>query len=209
MTAPDWYLDWRGEACAIVASGPSTKRVSYKLLEGRIRTIAIKENYEICPWAEMIYGCDWAFWRNNLGLPKIKALKVAYKSQCDLVRTVRIDATKDRLLTDEPGLIGSGGNSGFQALNLAIQFGATRILLLGFDISDEFGVHWFGRSQGNGRAQPASWNFKRWRVAFDTAAQQLRTLGVQVLNASPLTSLTCFPKVTVEDALKEWRLDGS
>lgn len=204
---PDWYPDWTGEACAIVASGPSTKRVNYKLLEGRLRTLAIKENIEICPWSEVVYGCDLAFWRNNLGMPKYTGLKVAYKSPCaDLVKTIRIDKDKDRLLTDEPGLIGSGGNSGFQALNMVIQFGVNRVLLIGFDVSDQYGIHWFGRSQGNGRAQPAEWNFKRWRIAYATAAVQARTLGVQVLNATPLTSLTCFPVVSVEDALAEWRL---
>jgi len=208
MARPDWFLDWTGEACAIVASGPSTRWVDIKALEG-IKTIAIKENVDICPWAEMVYGCDLAFWRNNDGLPGYRGLKVAYKSPCDEVKTIRIDKDQDRLLTDEPGLIGSGGNSGFQALNLAIQFGAKRILLVGFDVSDQHGVHWFGPAVGAGRAQPSEWNFKRWRVAFAMAATQVRGLGVQVLNASPFTSLTCFPKVTLEDALKEWQLDGS
>ena len=203
---PDWFLDWRGEACAIVASGPSIGHVATRALEGRIRTIAIKENVDLCPWAEMVYGCDLAFWRNNDGMPGYRGLKVAWKSPCDAVKTVRIDNDKDWLLTEEPGLIGSGGNSGFQALNLSIQFGATRILLVGFDVSDQYGVHWYGRSQGNGRAQPSEWNFRRWRAAFARASTQVRGLGVQVLNASPLTSLTCFPIVTIEDALKEWRL---
>ena len=206
MEKVDWFPDWNGQAVAIVASGPSTKKVSYKALEGRIRTLAIKENHEICPWSEMIYGCDQAFWRNCMGLPNYKGLKVAYKSAFSTIKSIDIDKKADRILTEQPGLVGSGGNSGFQALNLAIQFGAKRILLLGFDMSDQHGVHWFGRSQGDGRSQPAEWNFKRWRAAFSVAACQMHTLGVEVLNSSPLTSLTCFPKVSVEDALKRWRL---
>ena len=201
---PDWFPDWTGQACAIVASGPSTKQVNVGALEGRIHTVAIKENHEVCPWADVVYGCDRAFWRNNGGLPDFKGLKIAYQS--DLVRAIRIDTAQHRLLTAEPGLIGSGKNSGFQALNLAVQFGAVRILLIGFDMSAEHGVHWFGRSQGAGRVQPGEWNFRDWRKAFETAAGQMQSLGVQILNASPLTSLTCFPKVTVEDALSEWRL---
>lgn len=203
---PDWFPDWRGEACAIVASGPSTKKVDYRSLESRVRTIAIKENIEICPWAEVVYGCDQAWWRNAMGLPNYRGLKIAYKSAFSSVRTINVDGKSDRILTADPGHVGGGGNSGFQALNLAIQFGAARILLLGFDMSDRHGVHWFGRSQGDGRSQPAEWNFKRWRIAFNVAACQMQGLGVQVLNASPLTSLTCFPKTTIEFALKEWRL---
>lgn len=203
---PDWFPDWTGHACAIVASGPSAKKVNVAALQGRVRAIAIKENHELCPWADVVYGCDTAFWRNNMGLPNFKGLKIAYKTTSSLVRTIRIDTNQHRLLTAEPGLIGSGRNSGFQALNLAVQFGADRILLVGFDMCDRHGVHWFGRSQGDGRTQPGEWNFREWRKAFNTAAGQMQPLGIQILNASPLTSLTCFPKVTIEDALMEWRL---
>lgn len=203
---PAWFPDWRGDAIAIVASGPSTKRANVASLRGRLKIIAIKENVELCPWADVVYGCDAAFWRNAMGLPNFRGLKIAYRSPSSLVHSIRIAEKQHRILTAEPGVIGSGGNSGFQALNLAIQFGATRILLIGFDMSDRHGVHWYGRSQGDGRTQPAEWNFVPWRKAFHVAACQMAGLGVQVLNASPLTTLTCFPIVTVENALKEWRL---
>ena len=201
---PEWFPDWTGETVAIVASGPSTKKVSYGLLKGRVKTIAIKENHEICPWADMVYGCDLPFWRNCQNLPKFTGLKVAHKSTTDTIKTIRIVEHEDRLLTAEPGLIGSGANSGFHALNMAVQFGAKRILLLGYDMSDTHGIHWFGRSQGDGRSQPGEWNFKRWRKAFAIASTQLHAMGIETLNASPLSSLTCFPIVTVEDALKKW-----
>jgi hypothetical protein len=115
------------------------------------------------------------------------------------------DPSCDRLVLAPLGTVGSGGNSGFQALNLAVQFGARRVLLVGFDMTDHFGVHWYGRASGNGRSNPAEWNFKRWRAAFAIASVQLKTAGVQVLNASDLSVLTCFPKVTLEQALNEWR----
>ena len=39
-----------------------------------------------------------------------------------------------------------GGNSGFQAINLAFLWGATRIILLGFDCKAVAGKdHWFGQ----------------------------------------------------------------
>lgn len=206
MTRPDWFPDWRGEAAAIVASGPSTKPADVARLRGHVKVIAIKENVELCPWADVVYGCDVAFWRNAMGLPGFQGLKIAYKSPSSQVRSIRINENEHRILTAEPGVIGSGRNSGFQALNLAIQFGAARILLIGFDMSDKHGVHWYGRSQGDGRSQPAEWNFREWRKAFHVAACQMPGLGVQVLNASPLTTLTCFPIVSVETAFKEWGL---
>ena len=49
--------------------------------------------------------------------------------------------------------IGGGGNSGFQALNLALQWGARKIILVGFDLTDENGLHWYGRNSVEGRQQ--------------------------------------------------------
>ncbi|HCZ48509.1 MAG TPA: hypothetical protein DCZ11_05850, partial [Gammaproteobacteria bacterium] len=51
----------------------------------------------------------------------------------------------------EPGLSASplrihqGGNSGYQALNLAVLLGAERVILLGYDMH---GGHWHGRHGG-------------------------------------------------------------
>ena len=208
--APPWFPDWTDEACAIVASGPSTKRVNVAALHGLMRTIAIKENVELCPWADVVYGCDAAWWRNANGLPKYAGLKVSATPRVTTrfpdIHIVQIkDPSGDRLVLTEPGIIGSGGNSGFQALNLAVLFGARRILLVGFDMTDQFGVHWYGRANGTGRSNPAEWNFKRWRGAFAAASPQLKLAGVQVLNCSDLSVLTCFPKLTLEQALHEWR----
>jgi len=206
---PPWFLDWSGEVCAIVASGPSTKRVNVAALRGKLRVIAIKENVELCPWADVVYGCDAAWWRNGNGFPKYAGLKVCatgrLTSRFPDIRVIGIsDPSSDKLVLAEKGKVGSGGNSGFQALNMAVQFGARRILLIGYDMNDHYGVHWYGRAQGNGRSNPAEWNFRRWRQAFATAAVQLQQAGVEVLNASEFSVLTCFPKVTLDEALAKW-----
>lgn len=209
MTRPPWFLDWSGEACAIVASGPSAKRANTAALRDKMRVIAIKENVELCPWADVLYGCDAAWWRNGNGIPKFPGLKVCASGRVTArfpdIRIIAVqDPSYDKLVLLKLGCVGSGGNSGFQALNLAVQFGVRRILLVGFDMTDQYGVHWFGRSSGNGRANPGDWNFRRWRAAFDVASVQLQTAGIEVLNASDLSVLTCFPKTTVEQALLKW-----
>jgi hypothetical protein len=211
LIPPPWFVDWTGEDCAIIASGPSTKRVDVAALRGKMRVIAIKENIELFPWADVLYGCDAAWWRNANGMPKFTGLKVSATPRVTMrfpdIQIIGIaDPSGDKLVLTKPGIVGSGGNSGFQALNLAVQFGAKRILLVGFDMSDHYGVHWYGRANGNGRSNPAEWNFRRWRAAFGFAAEQLKTVGVQVLNASELSVLTCFPKTTLEQALLEWRI---
>jgi hypothetical protein len=47
-------------------------------LKGRAKVVAIKESVDLCPWADMVYGCDPAWWRHRQGLPKFTGLKVAW-----------------------------------------------------------------------------------------------------------------------------------
>lgn len=201
--------DWSGEVCAIIASGPSAKQANIDALRGRAKVLAIKENVELCPWADAVYGCDGAWWQHRSGLPKFTGQKFAWdRHVCDrypdLIR-VRIEDKKcDLLLTHEPLSIGSGGNSGFQALNLAVQFGTRRIILVGFDMTDRPGAHWYGRNLWAGANNPTEDNFRRWRAAFAAAEPVFKDIGCDVVNVSPFSELKCFRRSTIESALLEW-----
>lgn len=214
-----WWKDWRGQACAIIASGPSTKGSGFEKLRGRMPVIAIKENaYEICPWADVAYGCDLAWWIHRRGLQAFKGLKIGWDAKIPQyfpdVKTITFKEKQKRpsvtyvddLLLDEPGLIGAGGNSGFQALNIAAQFGATRILLIGCDMHDRSGAHWYGRNNWDRGNNPDGSNFRTWIKAFENSVDVCRQAGIEVLNASPLSALNCFRKATVDQALSEWGL---
>lgn len=204
-----WWQDWRGECAAIVASGPSMKQVDVGQLRDRIHVIAIKENVNVCPWADVVYGCDAAWWIWRKGLPEFRGVKIAHGVQAttrfpDLAK-VKIEHV-DRLLTDDPAVIGSGGNSGFQALNLAVQFGATSIILVGFDMHAKGGQHWYGRNIGPGMNNPQESNFQRWLKAFNTIAPECRQRKIDVINASPHSAINCFPHKRLEQVLGEWGL---
>lgn len=205
----DWP-DWTGRAVAIVASGPSTRKAGVELMHGRLPVLAIKRNVDLCPWAEVVYGCDLPWWRSVDGLPAFGGMKLAYAARaCDEYGCRKIDIPDirhDRLKFDKVGEVGAGGNSGFQALNLAVQFGAARILLVGFDMHDRGGVHWYGRNTAYQMSNPDRDNFRRWIPAFATAAKQLAERGVEVINASAGSDLTAFRKQPAAATLAEWGL---
>lgn len=207
-----WFPDWRGADCAIIASGPSLRKPDVLAVRDRMKVLAIKKNIDLAPWADVCYGCDVAWWRNNVGLPKYAGLKVCgtarYISEAyPDIRIVNVIAHEDRLLFDTPGTIGSGGNSGFQALNLAAQWGARRIILLGFDLGGEgVHVHWYGRNNGTGQSNPDELNFRRWRPAFAEAAVELERRGVEVVNGSSLSRMAAFPVRSLAHTLAEWSL---
>lgn len=99
------------------------------------------------------------------------------------------------------GTIGGGGNSGFQALNLALQFGSRKILLVGFDMDDAAGKHWYGRNGWPMANNPDRSNFRRWVIAFEKAMADLIALDADVVNCSHISALKTFPVLSIEDAL--------
>ena len=98
------------------------------------------------------------------------------------------------------GEIGWGSNSGFQALNVAIQMGAARIILVGYDMSLEKGTHWHGRHPP-GLNNPRQASVDKWRLELDAQAPLLERMGIEVLNASPHSRLTAYPRVEFQEAV--------
>lgn len=155
---------------------------------------------DLCPWADVVYGCDAAWWKHRRGLPEFNGLKITWAGnsfpEYPHIAGVKIAHGKRDKYTDDlvldPGSIGGGGNSGFQALNLAVHFGAKRILLIGFDMHGNNGAHWYGRNHWPMANNPAESNFKRWIAAFNGAAPVLERMGIEVVNANPMSALKCF-----------------
>lgn len=206
------WPDWSGEACAIVACGPSAKKVDVSLLKGRLRVIAIKKSIELAPFADVLYGCDAPWWRSVQGLPKFQGLKLAYDrgvcgAEYGIAKVEIDDPTSNDLKFGVIGRVGAGGNSGFQALNLALQFGVARILLIGFDMHGRSGEHWYGRNNWSMANNPTDDNYRRWVKCFTAAAPKLAERGAEVINTSTISDLNCFPKMSIARALETWGMN--
>lgn len=203
-----WWPDWVGSDVAIIASGPSMKDIDVSCINGRCKVIAIKKTIEKCEWADAVYGCDAPWWRSVQGLPKFNGIKICYRDNAldgyPDIRRINMNKDSDELLLDEPAMIGSGGNSAFQALNLAVQFGARRILLVGCDMTDRPGAHWYGRNNWMNAGNPSAHNFTRWVKAFFKIVPKLNEIGVDVINSSPYGALKAFPCRSVPDVLRAW-----
>lgn len=202
---PAWWKDWTGETCLLVASGPSATSVDLEIARGRVRAIAVNLSWRLCPWADVLYATDGAFWKAQGGVPEFKGLRLTSDERAvEAFGIAKVQCRKqdDRILLDAPGVIGWGGNSGFHALNLAIQFGAAKVILVGFDMTLERGSHWHGEHEG-GLHNPTRGNVDRWRRVFDKAAPIAASLGVSVLNCSPGSALESFPKMSLEEALAQ------
>lgn len=159
------------------------------------RFLAVNESWRLCPWADALYACDGAWWRRNGGVPEFAGLKFTYEvaasRQFGLTR-VAIDRGNNAILGGD--IIGDGGNSGFQALNLVINWGARRVFLVGFDMTITGGEHWHGRHTA-GLNNPRQHNISRW-----LSAQWSTPPGVEIVNCNPDSALAAYPKMRFEDA---------
>lgn len=97
------------------------------------------------------------------------------------------------------GQVNTGQNSGYQAINLAYHFGASKIILLGYDMKKQgdkahfFGDHPKGLTNAEG--------VEKWKAHFPALAKDLNREGVEVLNCTIDTALSCFNKAYLRNVI--------
>ena len=180
-------IDWTGQTAIIVASGPSAAGTDFDLLVGH-RVIAINRSWELVPWADVLFGMDGQFWHHHQGVPTFGGRKVTASNLA--AQAFGLD------LLFSP----SGNNSGVRALYLAEAYGVTRALLVGFDMHPKAGVHWHEK-HGGVTHNPGVPEMRQWRAEMDRIAPVLAKRGMTVINCTPGSALTCFPKMSLREAL--------
>ncbi len=188
---------WVGETAVCLAGGPSLTQADVDACRGRARVIAVNDAYRLAPWADVLYACDYQWWRWHDGVPSFTGPKYAIDARARKYPGVHLlQNTGTDGIESSPSGLRTGRNSGYQAINLAIHFGVRRILLLGYDLQRTGGrSHWFG---DHPHGQPSLGLFI---PAFVALSKTLRDLGVEIINCSRETALTCFPRQPIEVAL--------
>lgn len=188
-----------------VASGPSLTMKQVRLIAkekaaGRCDVIAINDTVYPCWFADYLYACDNAWWAENGPLERFGGQRVTlhgngeepplYPGICSL------ECTGVSGYDPRYGKIRSGGNSGYQAVHMAAQFGYDDIVLVGYDFSaDGARDHWFGRHDG--RMDKHS-NSDQWLVEFRNLTDILHSRGVLVRNATNMSRITWLQRATLE-----------
>lgn len=210
---------WEGETAVILAGGPSLREFDteiFRQLSPRPRVIAINDSWRIWPDADVCYFCDaawfcdqerknraaidgltrfyemtrWGFWVKGGEEPGGPRLPHD-------VHVLRF--TGQRGYDPDPGSLRHGSNSGYQAIHLAAHYGAARILLLGYDMHVQTGrTHWHGEDRPRDFGNIIRHSFL---PHFPTLVEPLRLRGIEVLNCTPGSALTCWPMAKLEDAL--------
>lgn len=192
---------WEGNTAYIIGGGPSINDMDLNPLRDK-RTIGVNVAFRYFPWVDIIYFGDCSLYAEiKDDLRKYCGLKL---SSCGRVPEKGWPGVK-RLLRGKPAGIDSSfrnkiswnGNSGASAINIAYWLGAKRIVLVGFDMSRTKEAKNF--HQDYPRESPTFAPFKRYLKKFPTIAADAKALGVEILNASPVSTIEEFPKVNLED----------
>lgn len=196
---------------AIIGGGPSltpddVADVFVCHARGQMYVIGINDAYRCAPWVDALYAADAKWIDAHDGVASFQGQKYSIEGGSQPA-TTRPDWCVLRNtgfvgLETHPSGLRAGFNSGYQAINLAVHLGATRILLLGYDMgpAPDGRTHWFGDHPEAIRTVSP---YDQMRAAFDTLVEPLKALGIEVINCSRRTALTAFPCLPLDRALAE------
>ena len=167
-----------GSEWNVLATGPSMSQHLADSLKGT-NAIVVSDAFRLAPWAYALVSQDWAWWLEN---------EDAFNFQ-----GMQISAAKPMNSLDEPKLcriskmegLNSSMNSGLLGCEVAKWFGAIKINLYGFDMR---GSHYFGPHKSLKNTPPH--RFETFKLQFE----QWDHAGIEVINMTPDSALTCFPR---------------
>lgn len=164
---------------AVLGTGESMNRETADMAREHCNVVAVSDAYRLAPWADVLVSNDSAWWRTHPEAMNFAGIKY---SGAKVDGTLRIPAE---------GGFETSCNSGLLGMRVAERLGATKILLLGFDLR---GTHFFGahpaplQNTSPKRFQQMIGQFKKWR-------------GCEVVNCTPNSALKLFPYVPLKEAL--------
>lgn len=195
-------MEFRDErrTAVIIASGPSAGEADLSLCKGW-PVVVVNDCFRLYPDADLLYACDRQWWdihqRDTQGFAGERWTQCAETAQ--KYGLSHIAGEPGAGFSSRRGLIFYNWNSGAQAMQLAWQMGARRLILIGFDcgkIKDK--VHWFG-DHPRGLVNESPWQM--FIGAFELMAKDCEKLGIEVINTSMGSLLRCFPRRPLAEVL--------
>ena len=202
---------WNGRPAFIVGGGPSLRGFDWSRLDGEL-SIGINRAYESYD-PTIVFSMDNRYW-NDIELAKygekardkfqvydyglkcwMDVANALYPNDIVTVGCCGPERWGESLRTG----IGSGGNSGFGAVNIAFLLGANPIYLLGFDMKGmgDGRQAWFHSGHIVNQGDKV---YKQFKQRFkDVALPPIQISGRKVVNLYPESALTCFPFDTIDN----------
>jgi len=211
---------WEGETCIIIAGGPSMNDMIGEVvrIDGYPRVITINDSWRLAPWADLFYFHDKEWYdqqvkANHVACGKsfrevlVSGLWVSANEYFDNHPTIQtLKNTGQQGFDPDPACIRHGSNSGYQAIHVAAHLGVSRILLLGYDMRVQAPAAPGKRERTHWHDEHRDADFKNalWQTFlphFPTLVNPLARAGVEVVNCTPGSALTCWPYMPLAEAI--------
>lgn len=169
----------------VIATGPSLTQEQVDSVRDRCRVVVVSDAYRLAPWADALVSADAAWWKAHRDALEFTGLR--FGNTFDFQNLPQVEKM------NAP----SGTNSGLLGIMAAVKMGATKVLLLGFDLHSP-GQHFFGQHPKPLKSTTAD-RMKVFRKQF----AGYRPRGIEIINCTPGSALDCYRKDTLENCLSE------
>lgn len=166
----------------------------------RIRVLVVNDAVYPLWGADWLHACDRKWWAwNILAVARFPGIKTTMASDVPApwVDGALID-TGISGFDPEPSHCRTGGNSGYQGIHIAMAAGAAKVVLVGMDMHRRDGDHFFGAHRDN----IASHHATTMIPYFESLVPAARSMGVEILNATPGSALQAFRFTELERELE-------
>lgn len=219
---------WNEGTCWIIGGGASLtsqfnipKKIVEKVQTGELpisayspymsllhdkHVIAVNGAFRLGDWIDICFFGDknWYF-QNAKALNDYKGLLVGCPEFLQVqgwqnlgIKYLQKDHSKKFGISTDPSKVCWNNNSGSAAISIAYNTGCKRIVLLGFDmtLSPTGKGHWHNLYNGK-----TTMPFYKHLTGFEQIALDAKRLGIEIINASPDSKITQFPKMNIEEIL--------
>lgn len=177
----------------VVGSGESLLDFDFELLRDK-NVIAVNEMiFKKIPFAQVLVALDpgW-FTRNKPKMYKFTGIRIMKCGKGRLGWNYFIDQG----MTEDKLILRNATNSGFYAMVAALKLGATKVYLLGFDVTWKKQPYCYDIPQAE---------VDKYRNGMHRKDAHLRYFeyykDYNIINASPDSAITCFPKCSLSEIL--------
>ena len=187
---------WEGETVFIIGGGPSLNDLDLSLIHDK-RCIGVNNAYRLGDWVDICWFGDsrWLEWhqnRKNLRdgwreFAGIRASSAARIKDHKDIKYVALSQGKPYGIETDPYKICWNKTSGTSAINLAYHLGASKIVLLGFDMQIVDNKHnWHDEHIVHGdKADP----YDRFMKCWKDLTTELKALGRDMVNCSVTSAI--------------------
>jgi len=189
-------LEFDSDAVICLATGSGLTDTAVSVAQqSDLPCIAVNDAYRKAPWADVQIAFDRKWWIRHFdhGAGNISRKFTVEDTECLPVE--RLNHTGCEGFDPDWPNIRTGYNTGYGAVHLAIQSGAKKVCLVGYNMS---GKHFFGdHPKELYRASP----YKKFIDAFRGIIPAVNARGVEIINCTPGSALPWFPMMPLERAL--------